>query len=49
MEELLSKYIEAFRKMKRAALRGYTAPHKPVLYLTIDYYEKRQKTCAKTI
>ncbi len=35
MEELLSNYTEAFRNMKRAALRGYTAPHKPILLLSV--------------
>lgn len=35
MEELLSNYTQAFRKMKRAALRGYTAPHKPILLLSV--------------
>lgn len=35
MEVLFSEYIDAFRKMKRAALRGYIAPHKPVLLLSV--------------
>lgn len=35
MEKLFLCYAEAFRNMKRAAVRGYTAPHKPVLLLSV--------------
>lgn len=35
MEDKLSCYIDAFRKMNRANVRGFVAPHKPVLLLSI--------------
>lgn len=35
MEEKLTCYIDAFRRMNRANVRGFVAPHKPVLLLAI--------------
>lgn len=35
MTDFFSKYTTAFHNMKRATLRGYTAPHKPILLLSV--------------